>query len=170
MSYVNSLLRVIGERAPVDPHDIEVDVNNHPVHPFRSVADAEQTASTFLRACQFYSLKYIEPGGAPGEVGLQRVHSLVALLFGYSQWPDLVRDIRQKLHASYFDENGSPEALHRKFADRLAPRLVHLDAGRIYWALRTSGFGCGPERRKLGHQIMDLYQCETFEQWHKLET
>ncbi len=147
----------------------EVDMNAHPVHPFRSIVDARQSASSLFRACRFYSLKYVESDGTHSELGLQRVQSLVAMLFGYRQWSTLTRDIGHTLHAAYFDENDSVEAMCRKFADRLAPYLAHPEVNRVYWALRKSGFGCSPDRRKLSLQVIGLYGCDTVEQWRQLD-
>ncbi|MGG2041268.1 hypothetical protein [Burkholderia gladioli] len=144
-------------------------MNAHPVHPFRSIVDAQQSASSLLRAFRFYSLKYVESDGACSELGLQRVHSLVAMLFGYRQWSSLLHEIGCSLHAPYFDENDSVEAMCRKFTDRLAPHLAHPEADRVYRALRKSGFGCSPESRKISLQVMGLYGCDTVEQWCQLD-
>ncbi|WP_459619003.1 hypothetical protein [Burkholderia sp. 3C] len=144
-------------------------MNAHPVHPFRSIADARQSAFSLFRFFRFYSLEYVESDGTRSKLGLQRVHLLVAMLFGYRQWSTLLRDIGHTLNVSYFDENDSVEVMCRKFSDRLVPHLAHPDADRVYWALRSSGFGCSPERRKISLQVMGLYGCDTVEQWHQLD-
>ncbi|NMV40685.1 hypothetical protein [Ralstonia insidiosa] len=140
--------------------------------PFFSIAEARENALALNKAFQFYSLnrKSTAEGGEALPLGLQRTHELVAQIFGFKRWTDLIKALTVgNARPLYFDSQGSPEEHHRKLAARLLPLLSHEDAERrAFAALSYSSFGCCPVERKWAHHMMSLMPCKTVEQWHQL--
>ncbi|CAB3722910.1 hypothetical protein [Achromobacter kerstersii] len=141
--------------------------------PFFSIDEAKENALALNGAFQFYSLSYAPTadGGEAFPLGLQRTQELVAGVFGFERWSDLIRTLAVgNVHSVYSDSQGPAGEHYRKLTIRLSPLFSHEDAERrVYAALSYSAFGRCPTKRKWARRTMRQMPCKTVEQWHELQ-